>query len=301
MFSLLLCAASPRVHVEGGAYTEQLSLALAEEPNLIVSTASAAEMYVRLLPASEGLVLTVRGATGAVALERKIDLQRGLDPALRMAVLLVRGALEPLPEPPKIVKTEKPAPVLLARVAPVPTATPGWTMKASASAMSDVVHAELGVAIAAHLRFARFAAGAAFMYGTWFAGTDTSSVENEVSELMFVADLAFLLIDNDALALSIFGSFGALNRRVEARGGDAFEGEGTPLFVRPWSPVGFAGGELRVPFLDGLALELRAGLKVSAPLEVVLPRAFDPRDPEEPFVASRFAPFASAGLSLEIF
>lgn len=301
MLSLLLATAPVRVHVEEGAHAEALARALAEEPNLVVSTASAAGALVSLRVDAGALILRVREADGTLALERNLDTQRGIDPALRMAVLLVRGAVEPLPVPPKNERAEE-APVVVALPVETGSVSPdsAWSIGLDAGVTTDVLH-QLGFAAGGRATVDRWAFGASFYFSGWVAGSETSSVKSSITSFAVLADIAYLIFRTGSFEVSPFLAGGWAWVHVEARGGAAFQGEGTPSSSTLPTPVGIGGVELRYALFESVAFSLRLGARAAQSIEVELPPEFEAPQPEEPFRSNVFEPFAAFGASVKIF
>lgn len=96
LYLLALAATSPPIFVATASSAPELAAGLAEElgKTAIAARAEDAELIVAIAEAGGSLELIVRIAGGAAIVQRSISLEDGRAPALRVAVLLVRAAVE---------------------------------------------------------------------------------------------------------------------------------------------------------------------------------------------------------------
>lgn len=312
LLALLAVAAPPsRVHVLDGEHREALSRALSEEPDLIVGTASTAQVLVSLVRVPEGgaLLLTVSEPNGSTALARRIDLRRGIDPALRMAVLLVRGSFEAPPPPPAVRPTNREenavgAPVLGANE-PSEDGLSLWITPA----IGTVELAELDPAgvIYLHLRSGPATFGVAGMFGA--GGRATPQIEGDRRDLVVLVDGAFAFVDRESLAISAFVSAGADFVRMTTRASSPpfpAESMGTPSPTDRRSFIALFGIEGRVWIAGPLAIDVRAGLRwMPQRIRITLPDAFVAANPiaggVTPLESSVLGGFLSLGTTFEVF
>lgn len=96
LYLLAIAATSPHLFVTTASSSPELAAGLVEElgKNALVERAEDAELIVSLAEVGGSLELVVRIAGGAAVVQRSISLEDGRAPALRVAVLLVRAAVE---------------------------------------------------------------------------------------------------------------------------------------------------------------------------------------------------------------
>lgn len=307
VLALLALAAPPsRVHVLEGEHQAALSRALSEEPDLIVGTATAAQAWVSLVRVREGgaLLLTVSEPDGSTTLARRIDLHRGIDPALRMAVLLVRGSFEAPPAPPAAVEAKIETPVEL----PEAPKTRGLSLWVT-PAIGTVELAELDPAgaIFLHLRSGRATFGVAGMFGA--GARATPHIEGDRRDIVLLADGAFAFVDEASFAASVFASAGVDLVKVTTRAASPpfpVESRGTPSDVERALFVAMFGVEGRLWIAGPLAIDVRAGVRwMPQRISVGLPDAFVAANPIEggvtPLESNTFGGFLSLGTTFEVF
>lgn len=316
VFALTFAAAQSRVHVVEGVDAARLANALAKEPDLVVGTASSADVIVSLAPAGSAVMLVVREKNGSTALERRIDLDRGLDPAMRMAVLLVRGALEPaevaeevaLPAwqadlvQPSLLAAAPMIGVERARLVESSRAPLGWRFEvAPAIACGDALHIDPAFALSFRARSDRFAVGISGVLGAGVGVQNENAVlGGHIADSMVLVDASWSFSSLGGVAFSAFASAGVDVLRFEA-GALIYEGSATQdTRVFP-VPVLLAGAEARYPLTRSIALEVRGGARI-LPYQIQrsVPALFPADVPVSPLKSDLLGLFLSAGISLQI-
>lgn len=339
VYLLAIAAISPRIFVATSSSSPQLAAGLAEElgKNALVERAEDADLTVALVDArgSHELELVVRLASGAAVVKRSISLEDGPTPALRVAVLLVRAAVEEyatrqrerpakqtpddaLAEPgqPKTsttppsrpavetnVETNKVEPALERARDDEPLSLRVSPLFAVSAWSRPFLPPQIGLGVSAAVTWRRFAFGGTLLASGHLCCERTSDeITASAHEVLIAADAGFAAIDAGTLTIGVHVAPG-----FNMISGDAavrepkFAGPGTPEHYSAVQAIALGDVSASIALSDRFALVVRVGVKATLsgrrPLAVPEPLAMGAK----PLDSGVITPFLLSGVSIKVF
>jgi len=295
--AILVAVSSPalaQVHVDAGALTDRVSAVIAQELPDVELTRDLASSRVAVVIARDlpDLAVRVTMTGGRALLDRRVSLERGVEPALRVALLLIVEAIEQAPAR----RTPVVATTTVAQPAPEPgvglalaawghavwwgtPSVPQLGASLSASIVLDAVMVSVGVA---------------------FAGPPCCALSGAVLDGDALEISGQLVASYQLLSTGIFGLRGRAGVGLAYERADVVAqfpgGASVPQVHEAIDPYAEVGAELGLAALSGLDVVLAGGVRARfARLRVILPAGDDNLD------AGLIVPWLQLGVRVKIF